>query len=579
MDDLWTIPSFTILLSAVLMCIMLIYAIMYRQERGVRYFVWVLGCRVIYAGSVILEISRTDLESKLFFRNIEQTALLFMVPFMVLFVLDLVGKDGWLRPRWSLSLLALFACWGFVIWADPYWRVINRTQDLIHGHLVVTKTPYALAFNLFCYAIIAGCIIVLIRYIRNSRPEFRIAGMWLLLFGSIPLSVEVMKIFGPALSPWLQPLSVYSGICGMIMFWIIVRKKLFSSVPMARNIVVETMREGMLILNTSGRIIDSNRLARLLLEDEQDRPILGRRIEEVLAAWPEWQTACAQLKECQIEIRAKVGTEEKAYMINVYPFFSQRKRKLGMISIIIDITEKQQALEQIAHLNQMKDQLFTAVSHDIRNPLAAQVSLLELLEQEKGADSQAGSEIIEALGEQIRSTYTTVENLMEWFRGQKEGIVLHPESLLATDIIEEASRLLLMNCELKQVTLIKELDESIRVHADREAIVLILRNLLSNAIKYSYPGGSIRIHARKAGRKLEISVTDHGIGMTEEQLRHVFDETRFDSTAGTSGEKGTGLGLLVSRRFLQISGGYLNVHSTPGDGTTFTIVLEDGDVR
>lgn len=579
MNDLWTLPSITLLLSAILMCILLSYAIVYRQERGVRYFVWVLGCRVIYAGSVILEISSTDLQSKLFFRNIEQSALLFMVPLMVLFVLDLVGKDRWLRLRWSLSLLALFACWGVVIWADPYWHLINKTQDLVHGHLVLTKTPYALAFNLLCYAIIAGCIFVLIRYIRNSRPEFRIAGLWLLLFGSIPASVEVMKLFLPTLSPWLLPLSVYCGVCGMIMFWIIVRKKLFSSVPMARNIIVETMREGMLIINTHGRIIDSNQLARLLLEDAQNRPILGRSCEDVLSAWPQWQTACAQMEEGQIEISTKLGQEKKSYIVNVYPFFTQRQRKLGTISIIIDITEKQQALEHIAHLNQMKDQLFTAVSHDIRNPLAVQVNLLELLEQEKRASNQADSEIIHALGEQIRNTYTIVENLLEWFRGQKEGIVLHPESLLLSDIIEEASRLLLMNCERKQLTLHIHIDEDIHVCVDREAIILVIRNLLSNAMKYSHQGGMIRIRTAASEGSVEISVADHGVGMTEEQIRHVFDETRFDSTIGTAGEKGTGLGLLVSRQFLHMCGGYLKVHSQPGSGSTFTIVLKDGDLR
>jgi signal transduction histidine kinase len=579
MNDLWSLPSITIILSAILMCIMLMYAVAYRQERGVRFFVWVLGCRVVYAGSVILEISYADMQSKLFFRNIEQTALLFMVPLMVLFVLDLVGKDRWLKLRWSFSLLALFACWAVVIWADPYWHIIIRTQDLVNGHLVITKTPYALAFNLLCYAIIAGCIIVLIRYIRNSRPEFRIAGMWLLLFGSIPVTVEFMKLFMPTLSPWLLPLSVYSGVCGMIMFWIILRKKLFSSVPMARNIVIETMREGMLIMNTTGKIIDSNQLARLLLEDDNNRPILGRSYGEVLTAWPQWQSACAHMEESRIEISAKIGHEQKSYIVNVYPFFTQLRRKLGTISIIIDITEKQQALEQIAHLNQMKDQLFTAVSHDIRNPLAVQVNLLELLEQEKGPADQAGHELFHALGEQIRNTYTIVENLMEWFRGQKEGIVLHPESLHLADIIDEASRILLMNCEIKQLTLNIHIDENMRFYADREALILVIRNLLSNAIKYSYPGGMIQISARTIQSKVEISFADHGVGMNEEQLRHVFDETRFDSTAGTAGEKGTGLGLLVSRQFLYMCGGSLKVQSKPGNGSTFTIVLEDGDFR
>lgn len=500
-----------------------------------------------------------------------------MVPFMVLFVLDLVGMDRWLKLRWSASLLAVFACWAMVIWSDPYWGIINETQNLINGHLVITKTPYALAFNLFCYAIIAGCVFVLIHYIRNSRPEFRIAGMWLLVFGSIPVSVEVMKLFMPTLSPWLLPLSVYSGICGMIMLWIIVRKKLFTSVPMARNIVIETMHEGMLIMNTTGKIIDSNRLARLLLEDDGSRPILGRSYEEVLAAWPQWQSACADLEESRIEISTQSEQGKRSYIVNVYPFFTQRQRKLGTISIIIDITEKQQALEQIAHLNQMKDQLFTAVSHDIRNPLAVQVNLLELLEQEKSLSNQGSNDIIHALGEQIRTTYTIVENLLEWFRGQKEGIVLQPESLPLADIVDEASQLLLLNCEMKQLTLDIHIDEDIRIYADRDALVLVIRNLLSNAIKYSYQGGKIRINARTSDSRVEIYITDHGVGMSEDQIHYLFDETRFDSTIGTAGEKGTGLGLLVSRQFLQMSGGHLKVNSSPGLGSTFTIVLEDGD--
>src|SRR5690606_34963681 len=147
---------------------------------------------------------------------------------------------------------------------------------------------------------------------------------------------------------------------------------------------------------------------------------------------------------------------------------TQRRRKLGTVSIIIDITEKQQALEQIAHLNQMKDQLFTAISHDIRKPLATQINLVEILEQENGSSSQAEREIIHVLGELIRNTYTIVDNLIEWFRVQKNGIVLHQESLLLADIIQEASRILLMNCEMKQLTMHINVDHNIRVYADRE---------------------------------------------------------------------------------------------------------------
>ncbi|QNK57334.1 histidine kinase N-terminal 7TM domain-containing protein [Paenibacillus sp. PAMC21692] len=577
MDVIGQPSTITIIFSAMLICILFMYAIVYRRERGVRFFVWVLGCRVVYAGGVILEISSADLASKIVFRNLEQTALVFMVPLMVLFVLDLVGMDKWLRWKWLL--IALFACWPFVIWTDSYWHVINSTQELVNGHLVTTKTPYSLAFNLLCYAIIAGCIFALVRYMLGARPEIRKSGMWLLLFGSIPLLVEILKLVRPNLLPWLLPVSVYSGICGIVMFWIIMRYKLFSSVPMARNIVVETMHEGMLIINTNGNVIDSNRFASELVIGKTDRPVLGRHMGEVLAAWPDWLSACSRMEERRIEISSPADFEPKSYIVNVYPFFSHRKRKLGTISIIIDITEKQQALEQVARLNQMKDQLLTAVSHDIRDPLALQVNLVELLDTNKQNLHPAESEIIRTLSEQVRNTYAMVENLLEWFRGQKEGIFLQPESLIIHEVVEEACRLLVPNCEAKQLLLRVDVNEDMRVSADREALVLVIRNLLSNAIKFSKPGGVISVSATSFGGKTEISVQDDGVGMNEEQIRQLFDETRFSSTKGTAGEKGTGMGLLVSQHFLRMSGGQLKVHSKPGVGSKFTIVLEDGDLR
>src|SRR5690554_2022156 len=155
-DSILGVPHInTIIFSALLMLVLLGYAVIYRRERGVRFFVWVLLCRVIYAGSVILELSYADLSIKLFFRSIQQTTLVFIIPLMVLFVLDLHGLDKWLKPSRRWFLLALFACWVLVIWMDPYISIVHHSIELIDGHLVTTKTPYSIVFNLLCYAIIA----------------------------------------------------------------------------------------------------------------------------------------------------------------------------------------------------------------------------------------------------------------------------------------------------------------------------------------------------------------------------------------------------------------------------------------
>lgn len=577
MDDRLALTHIAMVIAALLMGLFLLYAILYRHERGVRLFLWVLVCRVIYAGCVILEMRADTLADKLFYRSIEQTTLVFMVPLMILFVLDLYSQDLWLKPPRAAALIGLFAVWPILIWTDSKWHLIFSKIALVDGHLILARTPYAIAFNILCYAILAGCIFFLIRYIRSARPEIRSAGMWMLLFGCIPAVVELLKLALPSLTMWLLPLSVYSGICGMLMFWLAIRLKLFSIVPLARNVIIDTMQEGMLIVNRRGDVVDSNEHARRLVETEASRPILGRNVKDVLTAWPEWAAAYERAESSRIEVDCSVQEEHRSYIVNVYPFFTQRGNRQGAVTIIVDITEKQRTLEQIARLNQMKDQLFTAVSHDIRGPLAAQVNLLEILEADKRSNRSDNAAIIDALGEQIRNTHATVENLLEWFRGQKDGISLRPVPIALRQCVEEACQLLLPLVEAKQIELNVDIDSEIRAFMDREALLLVIRNLLSNAVKFSKRGGRVAVSARTAaGGGVELSVQDFGIGMSEEQIRHLFDDTRFDSSLGTEGEKGTGLGLLVNRQFLRMSGGSMSVRSELGAGSTFTVVFGKG---
>jgi len=576
MYDRITLSHIAMVIAALLMCTLLLYAIVYRHERGVRLFVWVLVCRVVYAGSAILEIRAETLADKLYYRYIEQTSLVFMVPLMILFVLDLYSQDLWLKPRRAAALLGLFAIWPVLIWTDSQRHLVFSDSVLMNGQLIIARTPYSITFNMLCYGILAGCVFFLIRYIRSARPEIRRTGMWMLLFGCIPAAVELLKLALPSLTTWLLPLSVYSGICGMIMFWLALRLKLFSIVPLARNVIVDTMREGTLIVNERGDIVDSNEQVRGLVESDASRPILGRNVKDVLAAWPKWAAAYDRAEASQVEINGRLHEENRSYIVNIYPFFTQRGRKQGMVSIIVDITEKQRTLEQIARLNRMKDQLFTAVSHDIRDPLAAQVNLVEILEADKPSLPPENTAIIDALSEQIRNTHATVENLLEWFRGQKDGIALHPEPIRLSDIVQEASRLLIVKCEAKQIELCVEIDSDLKVNADREALILIVRNLLSNAVKFSDRGGRVNVSAKATGSSVNLSVQDFGVGMSKEQIRQVFDDTRFDSSMGTEGEKGTGLGLLVNRQFLRMSGGTMKVRSEPGAGSTFTIELGNG---
>ncbi|WP_019639836.1 sensor histidine kinase [Paenibacillus fonticola] len=568
----------TMIVSAMMMCMLLIYSFLHSQKRGVRYFAWVMVCRVVFGCGVILELYSNDVAIKLFFRQIEQTALAITVPLVILCVLDLYARDEWLKWYKQLLLLLFFIGWSVLIWTNPKTHLIFETATLVNGYLDVPRTSLAIAFNIFCYFILLTCVYFFIMYLRKARPEVRKPGIIVILLASISAVIEVVKLVFPDLSQWLLPISVYCGVLGIIMLWVIYKNKIFTIVPLARDFIVDTIREGVLTVDQKGTIIDCNIFIQPLFGEKNSKSIVGKDVSEFLKDWPEWLDACNGMVEKSIEVKKEMDGEEKYFMVKVYPLYSKGARLMGTVSILFDVTEKQQRLEEIAHLNFMKDQLFTLVSHDIREPIALQVNLIEMLEEEKQLFSLETAKLLDFLSSQIRSTYMTVGNVLEWFRNQKNDVSLNPESLALVDLIYEAYRILSIKSKAKDIDVVIKVDEAIIVYVDREAIVMVLRNLLSNSIKFSNRGAMVEVAAEKYQEgKILITIRDQGIGMSKQLLEQLFTERQVISTIGTEGERGTGLGLQVSCQFAKMSGGDLWIDSVLGKGSAVHLSLREGE--
>ncbi|SFM28997.1 N-terminal 7TM region of histidine kinase [Paenibacillus sp. 1_12] len=571
-----TVELVFMIASVIMTGIILFFIYGFRRERGVNYLIGLIMCRIIYSSAVILEKSSYLLMEKLVFRNVHQTANNFVVPFTIMFVLHLIGRDKLLKLRWEIMLFVLFSLWSLLMWLDPILHLTYRTIELYNDHLVTTRTVYSITFSIICYSIVAVCIYFLFQYVRNIRNDFRKPGMWVLFLASFPLILEIVKSVNPAWSSWLLPLSVYCGFTGMLMLVITLRIKFFSIVPFARNIVFDTLQESILIANASGKIIDSNKRASQWFSEMGVASISGRNMSELLATWPEWHQLCKSMQQGSVEISAWLNEERKVYSVNVYPLHALRKQGQGNISLIFDITEKQRHLEQIAQLGRLKDQLFTIVSHDIRSPLALQFQLVELLEEDRDSFDTDHREIVEKLGDQIRNTLGMANNLLEWFRSQREDMSLRPQSLDLFEVVEDCRHMMHIKSVDKHISVNNTIALGTRVYADREAIGLIIRNLLSNAIKFTGLGGSVHVYAQLSGEMVIVSVRDNGVGMEEEQVRQLFDEKQLNSLAGTLGEKGAGLGLLVSRQFVQLSGGSMWVESQAGQGSVIHFTMRGG---
>lgn len=227
---------------------------------------------------------------------------------------------------------------------------------------------------------------------------------------------------------------------------------------------------------------------------------------------------------------------------------------------------------KLQNLNQLKNKLFSIISHDLKSPLNSLSGSLELV-QRGLIDSNEFKTFLPELIKNVSYTNTLLDNLLHWAKNQLEGPEINPENINLKKIAGLKIELLRHQAEHKKVKLNNEISEDTIVFADEIMIQIVLQNLLSNAIKFCRPGDEIFLRLDYQTEYVVTCIQDTGTGIDEENLEKVFSETSF-STRGTANEKGTGLGLMLCKDFVEKNGGKIWVESTPGGGSTFYFSLK-----
>ncbi|HVI43459.1 MAG TPA: tetratricopeptide repeat-containing sensor histidine kinase [Chitinophaga sp.] len=229
----------------------------------------------------------------------------------------------------------------------------------------------------------------------------------------------------------------------------------------------------------------------------------------------------------------------------------------------------------LGNLNQVKDKIFSVISHDLRSPLAILEGLLFLLRDDK-IDAQQFRFYSDELWRDVKNTAYMMDNMLQWASNQMKGISVKADDFDLTLLLNQEFELLQTLARQKDLKLSHELNNTIMVYADPDMIRLVLRNLINNAIKFTSGGGEITITSIYTKDMAEVSVTDTGTGIPEEDQHRIFSNIYY-STAGTRNEKGCGLGLHLSKDFVERNHGRIWFRSTPGTGSSFhfTIPLSD----
>jgi len=237
----------------------------------------------------------------------------------------------------------------------------------------------------------------------------------------------------------------------------------------------------------------------------------------------------------------------------------------------IQLGESEQRLKE---LNATKDRLFSIIGHDLRGPIGGFKSLIQLLISGYDlSNSKQLLEILKVIHKTANSTYDLLENLLEWAKSQQNEIVFNPEKINLKDLVFNIMNLFSEVILNKEINIVNEIPDDQFLVADKNMLSTVLRNLISNAIKFTPNGKSIKISVANMGDNIKISVQDEGTGIQEEDLPKLFNSLSPLSSYGTQGEKGSGLGLLLCKDFIDRHNGIIEVNSIWGKGSTFSFTL------
>lgn len=242
------------------------------------------------------------------------------------------------------------------------------------------------------------------------------------------------------------------------------------------------------------------------------------------------------------------------------------------------IREQKTKLEQLNNelraANAVKDKFYSIIAHDLKDPFQVLLISAEVLHNDyPDMEREERNKYISGIYRTTGNLAALLENLLQWSRTQYGEIECNPRQIDLDILAREQIAFFIAKAEKKKITLIAEIPEHLPVYADENMLQSILRNLVGNALKFTHAGGTVKLTTKDDGNFIVTSVSDTGVGIPEEKLGALFTIGGNHTTMGTAKEKGTGLGLMLCKEFVEKNGGLLRISSQPGKGSTFSFSL------
>lgn len=557
-------------------------------------FVWLV--------SYAMELSSQTLPVALGWVRLEFAGIVTAPVAWLWFAAEYTGSWVWLNRRrvWLLGIVPLTTM--AVILTNEVHRQFWQSVVLItDGPFTVFNSTFGVWFwvhTAYSYLCLLFGTYFIVDFIRRTPGLFRGQIGAMLVTVAAPWIGNVIYLSG--LSPWgkldLTPFVFTVSLTAIA--WSVFGFRILEVRPIARDMVLQSMGDGVIAVDEQGRIIEVNRAAQLVIGLPASQ-IIGRHAREVLVQWTDILDRYRDVTEIAEEIEVEVNATRRWFDVRISPIYDARRVYRGRLFVWRDVTEERLIREELRRNNERlleaqralteardaaeagsraKSVFLAHMSHEIRTPLTAIIGYCQLLEA--GVERQSLAQTrkdIEAIHLAAGHLLDLVSNVLEMARIETGRTDLHYVAFDVADVVRDVTMtvqpLLRRNRNRLQVEGVEEAGE---MSGDPTKVRQILLNLVSNAAKFTTDGDVVvRVThiGNRSESRIQFQVSDTGPGIAPDQIMQLFKPFAIAEQNVGREQRGAGLGLVISQHYCKLMGGELTIESVPGRGTMATFWL------
>ncbi len=555
-----------------------------RSGASEKAFVALLGVLIIWLAGYTAELGLHDRSAVMFWVRVQYFGIVAMPVLWAVFVLTYLGRSEWGRLRIVALLFVVPVITLVMVWTSDYhslhWSAVSLDAS---GPYLVFDAQYGPWFwihTIYSYVVSLASTIALVWAIIQSSSLHRRQFILLFVAWLIPVASNAMYIAGLTLVESYDVTPIAFVISALLVGWTLYRYRLFDMVPLARSTVFENMNDGVIVTDDRNRIIDCNPAAQTLLKCSLPSAI-GQPVDIVFAGLPalleRYQSDWSG--NAELTLRSAHDSDTARYFdLNISPLLNRHGYATGRVAVLRDITEhKQVQAQQVALIREQErvevlKRFIGHTSHDLRTPLSTikvNVYLLKRL-----VESEQGQQYLSSMDIQVDHLTSVLESYLTMAQLDSTGINLPFGPVNVNTLLRDVVFAQEESAENRGLSLMFVPDTNLPiVLADKTNLERAFENLIKNAVCYTPAGGSIMVRTAFDESWVCVEFEDTGIGISADDLPHIFESFYRADDARSTDQGGAGLGLSIVKRIIDDHAGKIDVTSASGMGSLFKIML------